>query len=80
MTAIQNGPVAEIVDGEMFVRLDPHALDIGANVRDQVDLAETPDFLESIRDHGVLEAISAVQLADGQIVVRDGQRRTFPRK
>lgn len=80
MTAIQNGPVAEIIDGEMFVRLDPHALDIGANVRDQVDLSETPDFVESIRDHGVLEAISAVQLADGQIVVRDGQRRTFPRK
>ncbi|KAF0956866.1 ParB/RepB/Spo0J family partition protein [Rhodococcus sp. T7] len=77
MTAIQNGPVAEIIDGEMFVRLDPHALDIGANVRDQVDLSETPDFVESIRDHGVLEAISAVQLADGQIVVRDGQRRTL---
>ncbi|WP_016885130.1 MULTISPECIES: ParB/RepB/Spo0J family partition protein [unclassified Rhodococcus (in: high G+C Gram-positive bacteria)] len=77
MTAIQNGPVAEIIDGEMFVRLDPYALDIGANVRDQVDLSETPEFVESIRDHGVLEAISAVQLADGQIVVRDGQRRTL---
>ncbi|MDI9940351.1 ParB N-terminal domain-containing protein [Rhodococcus sp. IEGM 1351] len=77
MTAIQNGPVAEVIDGEIFVRLDPHALDIGANVRDQVDLSETPDFVESIRDHGVLEAISAVQLADGQIVVRDGQRRTL---
>jgi ParB family chromosome partitioning protein len=77
MTAIQTGPVAEVVDGEIFVRLDPRALDIGANVRDQVDLAETPDFVESIRDHGVLEAISAVQLADGRIVVRDGQRRTL---
>ncbi|MFZ2174956.1 MAG: ParB N-terminal domain-containing protein [Rhodococcus sp. (in: high G+C Gram-positive bacteria)] len=78
MTAIPNGPVAEIVDGgEVFVRLDPHALDIGANVRDQVDLSATPEFVESIRDHGVLEAISAVQHADGRIMVRDGQRRTL---
>ncbi|SEB29421.1 chromosome partitioning protein, ParB family [Rhodococcus koreensis] len=77
MAAIQNGPVAEVIDGEIFVRLDPRALEIGANVRDQVDLSATPDFVESIRDHGVLEAISAVQHADGRIVVRDGQRRVL---
>ncbi|WP_072691443.1 ParB/RepB/Spo0J family partition protein [Rhodococcus marinonascens] len=77
MTAIQNGPRAEMIDGEIFVRLDPHALDIGANVRDQVDFTATPEFVESVRDHGVLEAISAVQHEDGRIVVRDGQRRTL---
>lgn len=77
MTAIHTGPRVVDVEGEFFVRLDPNALDIGANVRDLVDLSATPDFVESISEHGVLEAISAVQLADGQIVVRDGQRRTL---
>ncbi|MFK4362372.1 ParB/RepB/Spo0J family partition protein [Rhodococcus sp. 27YEA6] len=77
MTAIHTGPRVVDVEGEFFVRLDPNALDIGANVRDLVDLSGTPDFVESISEHGVLEAISAVQLADGQIVVRDGQRRTL---
>lgn len=75
MTAIHTGPRAVDVDGEVYVRLDPHALDIGTNVRDLVDFSATPDFVESIGEYGVLEAISAVQLADGQIVVRDGQRR-----
>ncbi|NMD64239.1 UNVERIFIED_ORG: ParB family chromosome partitioning protein [Nocardia globerula] len=77
MTAILNGPRAIELDGEIFVRLDPSDLDIGDNVRDQVDLTATPEFVESIREHGVLEAISAVQYADGRIVVRDGQRRTL---
>lgn len=80
MTAILNGPRAIELDGEIFVRLDPSDLDIGDNVRDQVDLTATPEFVESIREHGVLEAISAVQHEDGRIVVRDGQRRTFPGK
>ncbi|MFI7167322.1 hypothetical protein ACIBM3_33250 [Rhodococcus erythropolis] len=60
-------------------QLHPDTLDIGENVRDSVDLAQTPDFVESIRENGVLEAISAGRTADGTIVVRDGQRRTFPR-
>ncbi|MCW2092989.1 UNVERIFIED_ORG: ParB family chromosome partitioning protein [Rhodococcus erythropolis] len=58
-------------------QLHPDTLDIGENVRDSVDLAQTPDFVESIRENGVLEAISAVRTADGTIVVRDGQRRTL---
>ena len=76
MTATHTAPAAAIE----VAQLHPDALDIGENVRDSVDLAQTPDFVESIRENGVLEAISAVRTADGTIVVRDGQRRTFPRK
>lgn len=77
MTAILNGPRAIELDGEIFVRLHPDDLEIGDNVRDHVDLTATPEFVESVREHGVLEAISAVQHEDGRIVVRDGQRRTL---
>lgn len=72
MTATHTAPAALEV-----AQLHPDALDIGENVRDSVDLAQTPDFVESIRENGVLEAISAVRTADGAIVVRDGQRRTL---
>lgn len=73
MTATHTAPAAAIE----VAQLHPDALDIGENVRDSVDLAQTPDFVESIRENGVLEAISAVRTADGTIVVRDGQRRTL---
>lgn len=73
MTATHTAPAAAIE----VAQLHPDALDIGENVRDSVDLAQTPDFVESIRENGVLEAISAVRTADGAIVVRDGQRRTL---
>ncbi|NRH31126.1 ParB N-terminal domain-containing protein [Rhodococcus sp. MS13] len=71
MTATHTAAAIEVA------QLHPDALDIGENVRDSVDLAQTPDFVESIRENGVLEAISAVRTADGTIVVRDGQRRTL---
>ena len=73
MTATHTAPAAALE----VAQLHPDALDIGENVRDSVDLAQTPDFVESIRENGVLEAISAVRTADGAIVVRDGQRRTL---
>ena len=73
MTATHTEPAAALE----VAQLHPDALDIGENVRDSVDLAQTPDFVESIRENGVLEAISAVRTADGTIVVRDGQRRTL---
>jgi len=73
MTATHTTPAAALE----VAQLHPDALDIGENVRDSVDLAQTPDFVESIRENGVLEAISAVRTADGTIVVRDGQRRTL---
>ncbi|MFF1555494.1 ParB/RepB/Spo0J family partition protein [Rhodococcus erythropolis] len=73
MTATRTAPATTLE----VAQLHPDALDIGENVRDSVDLAQTPDFVESIRENGVLEAISAVRTADGTIVVRDGQRRTL---
>ncbi|OYD61255.1 ParB/Srx family N-terminal domain-containing protein [Rhodococcus sp. OK302] len=80
MTATHT-PTAENTTAEIEVaQLHPDALEIGENVRDTVDLSQTRDFVESIRENGALEAISAVRTADGTIVVRDGQRRTFPRK
>ncbi|WP_182262070.1 ParB N-terminal domain-containing protein [Rhodococcus sp. UFZ-B548] len=73
MTATHTAPAAAIE----VAQLHPDTLEIGENVRDSVDLSQTPDFVESIRENGVLEAISAVRTADGTIVVRDGQRRTL---
>ncbi|WP_179276885.1 ParB/RepB/Spo0J family partition protein [Rhodococcus sp. RS1C4] len=64
--------------GEQFARLDPSTLEVGPNVRDQVD-TETPEFhalVDSIREHGVLQAISAIR--DGEaVVVIDGQQRVL---
>ncbi|OZC62673.1 hypothetical protein CH267_00575 [Rhodococcus sp. 06-621-2] len=64
--------------GEEFARLDPATLEVGPNVRDQVDTdsAEFRALVDSIALHGVLQAISAIR--DGEnIVVIDGQQRTL---
>jgi ParB family transcriptional regulator, chromosome partitioning protein len=53
---------------------DPHALVIGHNVRD--DAALDAEFVASIREHGVLQPITAIRTADA-IQVRDGQRRAL---
>ena len=64
--------------GEQFARLHPATLEVGPNVRNEVD-TETPEFralVDSIREHGVLQAISAIR--DGEnIVVVDGQQRVL---
>lgn len=73
MTATQQ-PV-----GVELIEVDPHTLDVGKNVRDQVDLEATPGFVASVREHGVLHPITANRREDGVLVVIDGQRRTFPR-
>jgi len=57
--------------------LDPTTLLIGNNVRD--DAALDKPFLASVREHDVLQPITAVPTAAG-IEVRDGQRRIFPGK
>ncbi|UNN05313.1 ParB/Srx family N-terminal domain-containing protein [Rhodococcus opacus] len=72
MTATQQ-PV-----GVELIEVDPHTLDVGKNVRDQVDLEATPGFVASVREHGVLHPITANRREDGVLVVIDGQRRTFP--
>jgi ParB family chromosome partitioning protein len=64
--------------GEEFARLHPTALEVGPNVRSEVD-TESPAFrnlVASIIEHGVLQTISAVR--DGETVtVIDGQQRTL---
>ncbi len=55
--------------------LDPQTLIIGDNVRTDAGLDK--DFLASIKLHGVLMPITAVRDSDGNVLVRDGQRRTL---
>ena len=55
--------------------LDPHSLTLELNVRDAADL--DPQFVASIKEHGVLAPIAAVRSQDGTIRVRAGQRRTL---
>ncbi|WP_252191001.1 ParB/Srx family N-terminal domain-containing protein [Rhodococcus sp. 4CII] len=74
MTATQQPAAAELLE------VDPRTLDVGKNVRDKVNLEETPGFVESVREHGVLHPITASRHEDGSLVVIDGQRRVFPRK
>lgn len=55
--------------------LDPTTLVVDTNVRDEADL--DADFIASITEHGVLQPIAAVRTAEGQTLVRAGQRRTL---
>jgi ParB family chromosome partitioning protein len=55
--------------------LDPHTLVLEANVRD--DAVLDAEFVANIKEHGVLIPIAGVRDADGNIVVRMGQRRTL---
>lgn len=55
--------------------VDPASLVIGTNVREAVALDKS--FVASIRTHGVMQPIVAIEDEDGQLVVRMGQRRTL---
>ncbi|KAA1250757.1 nuclease [Mycobacterium simiae] len=55
--------------------VDPHALILDANVRDEAALDAR--FVASIGEHGVLIPIAAVRGEDGRLRVRAGQRRTL---
>ncbi len=70
-------PATEAAADAVLVRVDPTTLDVAENVRDSVDLAATPEFVASIREHGVLHPILAVRREDGTLAVVDGQRRTL---
>lgn len=54
--------------------LDPASLTVDVNVRK--DAALTPDFVGSIREHGVMEPVIAHRRDDGTVHVLMGQRRT----
>ncbi|MFJ4264613.1 ParB/RepB/Spo0J family partition protein [Paenarthrobacter nicotinovorans] len=55
--------------------LDPTTLIVDVNVRK--DAALTPEFVASIREHGVIEPVIAHRNEDGTVHVRMGQRRTL---
>ncbi|UUW88623.1 ParB/RepB/Spo0J family partition protein [Pimelobacter simplex] len=65
----------EAVQSEEFLHLDPAAIIIGTNVR--TDLRpDHKEFRKSIKERGVLEAITVYRDEDGQYVLLRGQRRT----
>jgi ParB family chromosome partitioning protein len=55
--------------------IDPQTLVVEDNIRSQVNIDRK--FVASIRQHGVIVPILAHPDADGNVVVRDGQRRTL---
>ncbi|GAT12124.1 ParB N-terminal domain-containing protein [Mycolicibacterium novocastrense] len=67
------GPDAPL--GGTLEHLDPTSLVLEDNVRDEADLDK--DFLDSIREHGVLTPVVAERGDDAIVRVRAGQRRTL---
>ncbi|WP_345750894.1 ParB/RepB/Spo0J family partition protein [Microbacterium rhizophilus] len=57
------------------VQIDPNVLVVEENIRREVNLPRK--FVNSVKLHGVIVPILAHPDTDGQIVVRDGQRRTL---
>ncbi|GAA4442578.1 ParB/RepB/Spo0J family partition protein [Phytohabitans houttuyneae] len=63
-------------DGQATLRyVDPATLVVGANVRSDAQL--DPEFVQSIKERGVREAIVAYADETGALVVLRGQRRTL---
>ncbi|MDN5898474.1 MAG: ParB N-terminal domain-containing protein [Brachybacterium sp.] len=67
-------PTTAETTGAEFVHVDPATILIGANVR--TDLPDAKQFRKSIKERGVLEAVTAYRDEDGQYVCLRGQRRT----
>ncbi len=65
----------EAVQVEEFLYLDPADIIVGTNVR--ADLRpDHKEFRKSIKERGVLEAVTVYRNEDGQYVLLRGQRRT----
>ena len=62
-------------EAEEFVHIDPAAIIIGTNVRTDLR-ADHKEFRKSIKERGVLEAVTASRDEDGHYVLPRGQRRT----
>ncbi|HVW43826.1 MAG TPA: ParB N-terminal domain-containing protein, partial [Amycolatopsis sp.] len=61
--------------GVRIEQVDPANLIVEDNIRRETALSRS--FLSSVRQHGVIVPILAHPDTEGQIVVRDGQRRTL---
>lgn len=70
MTAVLETPVSATTE-----LLDPATLTVDTNVRK--DAALTPEFVSSIKEHGVLVPVVAHRAVDGTVHVQMGQRRTL---
>ncbi|QSR32218.1 nuclease [Nocardioides sp. S5] len=66
---------SEAVQAEEFAYLDPAEIIIGTNVRTDLR-ADHKEFRKSIKERGVLEAVTVYRNEDGQYVLLRGQRRT----
>jgi ParB family chromosome partitioning protein len=67
---------ATAADAQVTIEtVDPSTLVLADNVRATVNLDKA--FVASIKEHGVLQAITGTRDADGSIRVRYGQRRTL---
>ena len=75
-TATTDEPTTDASTGaaEEFVYLDPGSIIIGSNVR--TDLPDAKEFRRSIKERGVLEAVTVYRNDEGQHVCLRGQRRT----
>ncbi|MDP2772544.1 MAG: ParB N-terminal domain-containing protein, partial [Nocardioides sp.] len=65
----------DAVQAEEFLYLDPAAIIIGTNVRTDLR-ADHKEFRKSIKERGVLEAVTVYRNEDCQYVLLRGQRRT----
>lgn len=65
----------EAAQAEEFLYLDPADIIIGTNVRTDLR-ADHKEFRKSIKERGVLEAVTVYRNEDGQHVLLRGQRRT----
>jgi ParB family chromosome partitioning protein len=65
---------AVVVDPDRIQHLDPRTLLVDVNIRLVTEVDRK--FVDSLREHGVLQAITAVLTAEGQVRVRMGNRRT----
>jgi ParB family transcriptional regulator, chromosome partitioning protein len=59
----------------ILLHVDPKSLIIGANVR--LDPRTDKDFIQSVRERGVLQAVTAYRDDEDGLVVLFGQRRTL---
>lgn len=65
----------EAVQAEELLYLDPADIIIGTNVRTDLRV-DHKEFRKSIKERGVLEAVTVYRNEDGQYVLLRGQRRT----
>lgn len=58
-----------------LIHVDPAELVIGENIRTGVVITDTPEFVQSVAEQGVLSPITATRRPDGTLRIHDGQRR-----